>query len=525
MTGARSRVVMLVLDAVEPLLLDEGMAAGWLPNLARFFAAGTSRRLAPVDEYLPGAAWPSLNTGVPFAGHRIQIDRRLAPRSYRIVDVKAEATEAPPFWRHVSDYGLRSTIANLYSAPLVEDFTGTQLQGWATLDPYSSKFGRTLVDPPEMQDRLEREVGRPTILYEVHLPQSITEIRRYRDSRIADIGTRTRAYALLMEETDWELYLVSYPELHQAGHLIWHVHDPEHPDHDPAAPADVRDSMRALYRALDDAVGALLVRCPENATVLLLTPHGMGMNRLVGDPAGEVLRRAGWLVPPDRESDRLALKARLRGGVWQGARRLVPEPLRLALRRRLSDREWVGEMALQGIDWQRTRAFVVPPDAGSYVRLNLRGREPAGIVDPGADYEQHVDELAQLFSELRLEPGGEPAVDRVLRLSELGGRPDGSDGSPDLLVVWSKSARVERLRSERIGTVDVPRTDERTGQHRPLGFVAGVGPGIAASGSARVGAGQATLLEIAPTALALLGVPKPPALPGEPIEQLVPTFL
>ena len=244
------------------------------------------------------------------------------------------------------------------------------------------------------------------------------------------------------------------------------------------------------------------------------------MNRLVGDPAPEVLRRADLLVSPDRASGGRAVKARLRSGAWQAARRLVPESLRLALRRRLSDREWVGEMALQGIDWERTRAFAVPPDAGSYVRVNLRGREPGGIVEPGADYERLADEVADLFSGLRLDPSGEPAVDRVVRLSELGGRPDGSDGTPDVLVVWSKTARMERVRSERIGTVDVPRTDERTGQHRPLGFIAGVGPGIAASGSALVGTAQATLLDVAPTALALLGVPKPVSLPGTPIDGL-----
>ncbi|HZP73581.1 MAG TPA: alkaline phosphatase family protein [Gaiellaceae bacterium] len=520
MTEPRGKVVMVVLDACEPALLDEGMSAGWLPNLARFFAAGASLRLAPVDEYLPGTAWPSLNTGVPFTGHRMQLDRRLAPRSYRVVDVRAGESEAPPFWRYVSDHGLRSTVANLYSAPLVEGLNGTQLQGWATIDPYTSKFGLALVDPPQIQDRLERAAGRPATLYEVRAPESVGDVRRYRDGRIADIRTRTSAHALLMRETDWALYVVSYPEAHQAGHLLWHVHDPEHPDHDPEAPEDVRDAVRALYRELDTAVGKLLELCPKDATVLLLSPHGMGANRLVGDPAPEVLRRANWLVS-DRESGRPALKARLRSRAWQEARRVVPERIRLAMRRRLADREWVGELALQGIAWEETRAFAVPPDAGSYVRLNVRGREPAGIVEPGIDYARATDELARLFGDLRLGPDGEPAVDRVLRAAELGGRPDGSDGTPDVLVVWSKTARVERVHSDLIGTVEVPRTDGRTGQHRPLGFVAGVGPGIAAAGSAIVGTDQATLLDVAPTALALLGVPQPSALPGSPIAALV----
>ena len=106
------------------------------------------------------------------------------------------------------------------------------------------------------------------------MPKSVADVRRYRDSRIADIKTRTRAHALLMQETDWDLYLISYPEVHQAGHLLWHVHDPEHPDHDASAPADVRDSMRALYRELDAAVGTLLELVPDGATVLFARPTG-----------------------------------------------------------------------------------------------------------------------------------------------------------------------------------------------------------------------------------------------------------
>lgn len=515
------RLVMLTLDAAEPLLLTEGMQAGWLPHLARFFAAGSCVRLFPVDDAFPGAAWPTLITGAPLIDHRVLRDRRLAPHSYAIEDVPASAIARPPFWRYVSDGGLRTTAANLYGAPLLDHFLGTQVQGWASMDPYTSKFGRPLVDPPGTLEWLERDAGRPKTAYELKMPRAPAELRRYRDDRVEDIRIRTRAYGLLLERTDWNLYFVSFPEIHQAGHVLWHVHDPEHPEHDPETPADLLDALRDLYREVDDAVGELLGRVPAGATVFLLTPHGMGPNHLIGDPGEAVLARAGLFTRHrDGADGHGGGRARMKDASWQLARRIVPERARLALRRRVADQGWVASMALAGIDWDATRAFTVPPDMGTYVRLNVRGREPAGTVEPGDEYEALTREIAATFQELVFADTGRPAVDRVLLPEDIGGR-EAPDGLPDVLVVWSRAQRGERLRSERLGEIEVPHDDPRTGQHRPMGFVVGTGPGIAAEGSTAFDGPSATLLDVAPTALARLGVPVPAAVRGEPIAALL----
>ena len=44
-------------------------------------------------------------------------------------------------------------------------------------------------------------------------------------------------------------------------------------------------------------------------------------------------------------------------------------------------------------DWSRTRAFSIPDSFVGMIRVNLAGREPAGIVEPGAEYEETVAEL------------------------------------------------------------------------------------------------------------------------------------
>jgi len=161
------------------------------------------------------------------------------------------------------------------------------------------------------------------------------------------------------------------------------------------------------------------------------------------------------------------------------------------------DGGFIGEVdVFEEVDGARTG------DAGGFLFL-MDGYEAAGAL---------FDELGDAFRSLTQGESGAPAVERVVRFDRLFGRP--ADGSlPDLCVVWSDA---ERLSSLRLGdaTIEAPTGDVRTGQHRHIGFLIGAGPGIAADREES----SANLLDVAPTALALLGVDVPPALPGRPIE-------
>jgi predicted AlkP superfamily phosphohydrolase/phosphomutase len=190
--------------------------------------------------------------------------------------------------------------------------------------------------------------------------------------------------------------------------------------------------------------------------------------------------------------------------------------LRLAAQSRFGRGGLRAEMPLAHVDWQRTRAFALPSDMTAYVRINLRGREPEGIVAPGREYEQLCDELAEAFASMTNADSGSQAVERVVRFDELFDRP--ADGvMPDIVVIWSDAEPLRRVLLPGHGMVHAPADDPRTGQHRHLGFLIGAGSGFEAAAEESTG----NLLDVAPTALALLGVEHPP-LPGRPIEAFVP---
>jgi predicted AlkP superfamily phosphohydrolase/phosphomutase len=403
-------------------------------------------------------------------------------------------------------------VASVYSAAVLPSFRGTQVQGWGSIDPYFAKFGEATFDPPEVEQLLRRAVGPRQALYRVTPPQSDSAYRRYRDRLLKSVEEQIRGLEALIVETEWNFFFSSFAEPHQAGHLLWHLTDPEHPDYDPDTSPDLRDALLAIYRAVDAGLGRLIRRLPPDCRYFVLTPHGMGPF-YIEDPLELLLELGGWFTRRPDESTG-GLRERSVQAVWSFGRRVVPirSRVRTIVARTRAGHNARAAKPLAHVDWARTKAFPLPSDMTSYVRINLAGREPEGTVQPGAEYDRLCDELCAALGGVTDADTGRSAVERVVRLSDLIGGPV-EDSLPDICIVWQDGQLVRRFQLPGHGTVDAPRTDPRTGQHRHLGFMLGAGEGIEPTSEE----GRGNLLDIAPTAFALLGVDQPAEFPGRPI--------
>ena len=161
------------------------------------------------------------------------------------------------------------------------------------------------------------------------------------------------------------------------------------------------------------------------------------------------------------------------------------------------------EFALPTLDVPGTRrCFKVPNnDTWGAIRVNLVGREPAGRVHPGAEYDRFCEQLMQDLRALVDVDGGRPLVRRIVRTEDVyPRRPD--DDLPDLLVEWHHDFPVRAATSPLTGLVRGRYGGVRTGDHRPDGFVLARGPVRAAGTVAR----NLRVEDLAPTIAALLGV-------------------
>jgi predicted AlkP superfamily phosphohydrolase/phosphomutase len=198
------------------------------------------------------------------------------------------------------------------------------------------------------------------------------------------------------------------------------------------------------------------------------------------------------------------------------------------LKNRLIERHSASTPPPLGVDAPRSYCF--PHKNGlavAGIRLNLRGREPNGMLEPGSVARAFEDDLARDLLDIVDERTRRPLIRRVLRTR------DHYDGEhlkllPDLLVEWDDvtplgsslvgggvGATVCGL-SPRIGRVTGTNDFGRTGEHRPEGFFVAAGPGIRPGRLER----SVSILDFAPTFATIFDVALPES-DGSAIPELV----
>jgi predicted AlkP superfamily phosphohydrolase/phosphomutase len=157
------------------------------------------------------------------------------------------------------------------------------------------------------------------------------------------------------------------------------------------------------------------------------------------------------------------------------------------------------------LDWGKSIAY--QSGTGFGVSVNLKGREPQGIVEP-ADYDRVREEIRDALLSFRDLQTGSPPVENIWRREELYTGPY-VELAPDLIIEWN-----ELWDYQNVGDLTM-RVDWPSGDHRRNGILAACGSRIS-GGSI----GIRGIADIAATALAFCGV-MPRDMDGRPIEAIV----
>ena len=156
---------------------------------------------------------------------------------------------------------------------------------------------------------------------------------------------------------------------------------------------------------------------------------------------------------------------------------------------------------VKAVDGSR-RYFAIPNnDAYGAIRLNLIGREPAGRVAPGTDFDTTCQMLASRLATWVNADTGTPVVARVLHASDHY-PPSTVSALPDLFVEWERSEPIDAVEAPGLGRVASATSPARSGDHVPGGLLVVAGTGILPD--APIDALR--MEDIGPTIAAILGV-------------------
>ncbi len=510
-----AKVIVIGLDGVSPDLARRWIDSGDLPNLAAIAERGCLGPLLSTPNAMSPAAWSSFVTGLEAGNHGIFYFMDRIPGTYQVRYVSSRTRDGVPIWTALSASGKR--VASLFvplTYPAIE-VNGVLASGWLapSLDDPAYAYPGNL--PARML----------TAAPEFRLHTGMTEfVRRGRYAEVlerkkASLRAKTKVAVDLLDSELWDLFVVVFDETDPVQHYFWHFSDPDHPQHEPDGAKAFGDAIPQIYQLADEAVGQLLSLVGQESYVFIISDHGQGPNTRGRLYLTGLLRAAGLQVDAKRGPG-----SRVTRLAHDLASRVLPSRVkhRLAARFRGLHERVVHASFAGDIDWTATRAYSFWSNGCAEPWINLKGRDPDGIVDPGDEYEATLSEVIQVIMQATDPATDETAAESVARRDEVYHGPH-VDRAPDLLVHWRPDIVVSGLRCGRTGElIDTPVAEDlRTGGHRREGLLMACGP-KGRSGHCPQAAGIA---DLAPTIYGLLDVAPPHPLDGRPWLELFPDAL
>ncbi|MGE3741340.1 MAG: alkaline phosphatase family protein [Geminicoccaceae bacterium] len=511
-----SPVVAICFEVAGPDQVAGWLDRGWMPNLRALRDRGASLALQSTADLSSGSIWPTVTTGtMPERHGQFFTHMQLEPGSYAIGKRYADDVPLPPFWDALEAAGLTTALIDVPQTRPRAGFRGVHVVGWGGEYP----GWRTSSEPPELMAEIHGRFGTHPLLDDWRVaaaPRDDAECRRLCDDLRTGAATKAELSRWLFGRGPFDLFLTVFSETHWALHTLWHLIDPTHPRHDPQLAARHGGILREVVTGIDTLIGELAAARPES-TVLVFSLSGMGPNYGGAHLLPAILERLGLGPVNAAACDQSPARRPWGRQVVAGVRRAVPIEVLDRIKRLVPSPVWdtaTRRLFHAGAGWRRSRAFALPNDAPGAVRINLRGREPSGLVAPGAERDALLAQIEAALRELVLVDTGQPAVRDVRRLPLTATT---ASGLPDLVVSWAEGYPVEAVRSARIGELREASPELRTGAHRNEGVLIAAGPAIAARGRTERG----RIVDLAPTIVALSGAEPPPALDGEVLAQLL----
>lgn len=545
-------VIAIGLDAADPNLLEKWMAQGHLKTMRQLKESGAYGRLKTFDFYRAETPWTTFLTGcspnttgywspIKYHGHNYSVEEI---ESYKFKEYR-------PFYALADDR--RVAVVDVPQAPVVEGVNGIQIAAWGAHSPQTPSCS----SPQHLfQEMVERHGDHPLLRRDEANILDLPELKRLQEGMEIGIARRAEICRDLLEREPWDLLLTVFGEAHVVGHYCWHMmHPSDHPLYKQMGAQYPGDMMLEVFEAMDRAIAGILEKAPADAQIVLFSAHGMGANVMdipsmiflpeflfrfnfpgkmglapgkVGDPlkpaiTGRHPREEGWasaLWNTKYESN--PLKSFLRQnlpsryfdrieplfGTAQGPEPMSPFKLfHQGQPQCFQPAVWYKHL------WPQMKAFAIPTFSEGYIRINLQGREPNGIVSP-AEYNSLCDEIIEKLYRLRDARTGQAMVKGILKTRQSATDQDPKLPDADIVVTWQEECVTDTVDSPDVGRIGpVPYT--RSGSHRADGFLVVRGPGIDAGTTLPDGHS----LDLAPTVLSLMDAAIPQHFEGKPLLQ------
>jgi predicted AlkP superfamily phosphohydrolase/phosphomutase len=451
------KTLILGFDGASPKLINEWI--DYLPNFQALKKLGIFGQIIPPIPAQTPVAWATFMTGKNPGNHGIFSFTFRPTGTYERKIIDPEMLESKTLWSILSDAGKRVGVINVPMCD-VENINGFIIPGFVSRSegiPY----------PIAVKEKVRRKFGIDRLTGDLEIDtlekaQSDPELFFERVNQITDEMAEICLY--LLHEEKWDFFMSVFMGMDRIQHFFWKYIDSTHPKFEENA---LSRFVKNFYIKADSIVGRFLKSVDEDIFVMVLSDHGFCpvYKEVI---VNNYLEERGFLI---RNSGK--------------------------------------------IDLEKSKA--VSYGYGD-IWLNVKGREPKGLIDPIKDYDSMRTEISNEIKKIEID--GEKPVKEVKKREELY-RGTYLKAAPDLTIIfnvgWQAARQPEITKKNELKRYvnDNPRwSGGHDGTHDPLdvpGIMGILGPEI--KGGKEV---QVHLWDVAPTILNLMKVSIPHDMDGKP---------
>ncbi len=175
----------------------------------------------------------------------------------------------------------------------------------------------------------------------------------------------------LLSHHKWDLFLLQWHGLNHAQHAFWGGIDPVSPWYSEERASKYWGYFKRFYGMADRMVGKIIKNADEETLIIVVSDHGHIPYVYGAAMVGNALAKAGLLKYKKKDGDKIEIL------------------------------------------WDETKAYAY----SIHVYVNLKGREPRGIVEEGEEYEETCDRIIAALYSMR-DPKGRCPIAVALRRRE-----------------------------------------------------------------------------------------------------------
>jgi len=239
------------------------------------------------------------------------------------------------------------------------------------------------------------------------------------------LNERLRLYDYELPRFSGGFFFFYFSCLDLDSHVFWRVLDKGHPLYSAELDKKHGDVFAWLYSEMDKVIGKAMHRLDDDDLLIVMSDHGFTSFRR-GFNLNTWLLENGYaaLIDPNSQED---------------------------------------AEFFSNTDWRRTRAYGLGINS---LYLNVRDREFAGIVSPGAEANKLADEIASRLREVRDPETGEHVVKNAYKRDQIYSGPYAED-APDIIVGYNQNYRAswDTILGEYPREILVDNTDPWSGDH------------------------------------------------------------